>query len=357
MHLALVWTVMLLPLELSAQTAKFHPADDASRPKVINMPDITYPAGKVRRGQEGWVRLSYVIDADGRAIDPIVIDSMGGAPFEQAARDHLPELRFEPSAAGTTLPLNHFQFVFDVDGGRGKATRSFMRRYALVMKNLRNDNVDKARRIVADAERIGGWNRYETTMLMLMAGRMAAESNKPVTQLEYYRRAIGGLDGGATVGSTLPDVLEAIFTIQLNRGQIGNAAVTLERLQGLQPDGEVTKACESRLAEALGHAPPATVEARLYNACDCDEGVPVWVYRPVFREFSFEAVDDNVRSFEARCERGRIRDAVSATRSWRLPDEWGACEIYVFGDDAATFRLIDGYERGATSGNAETGQR
>lgn len=356
MRTILVLTVILLPPELVAETVMFRPGDDASRPKVIAMPDVEYPGSNIRRGQESWVKLSYVIDADGRAVDPIVVDSVGGAPFEQAARDHLVEVRFEPPDGGIPLPLNHFGFVFDVDGGRGKATRSFMRRYALVMKNLENGNVDKAGRIVADAERIGGWNRYEMSMLMLMAGRIAGDRGDPVTQLEYLRRALGGQDQDAVVGRTLPAVLETIFTLELDRGQVGNAEVTLERMKRLQPDSDVTKASEARLAGAMRQAPPATVEARIYNPCNCDEGVPIWVYRPAFREFSFEATDDNVRSFEARCERGRIRDDVSTKRSWRLPDDWGTCEIYVFGEDAANFRLIDGYEGGTKSDEAETSE-
>lgn len=44
-----------------------------------DLPD--YPRGGLLRGQEGWVQLSFVVTADGRAIDPIVINSSGGAGF------------------------------------------------------------------------------------------------------------------------------------------------------------------------------------------------------------------------------------------------------------------------------------
>ena len=49
----------------------------------------SYPADLADSGQEGWVRMHFVVAPDGRAIDPIIIDSSGGAGFETEARKAL----------------------------------------------------------------------------------------------------------------------------------------------------------------------------------------------------------------------------------------------------------------------------
>ncbi|MEJ2128148.1 MAG: energy transducer TonB [Woeseiaceae bacterium] len=54
----------------------------------------SFPSG-LRIGQEGWVSINYVITADGQAIDPVILDSVGGIGFEQSAREALLEWRFE----------------------------------------------------------------------------------------------------------------------------------------------------------------------------------------------------------------------------------------------------------------------
>jgi TonB family protein len=331
----LILLALLLPLQSAAQ-------DDATTPALVSKPELKRPGGNIRRGQEAWVRMSYVITADGGVIDPIVTDSAGGAPFERAAREHIREWRFESPESGSELPLNHAQLFYDVDRGRGKATRNFMRRYGRIMNDVLAGEIEKAQEMIADTRRIGGWNRYETSMLLLMAGRVAGDTADPVSQLEYFRRAIGVSDRGALIGPTRASVLETVFTIQLSRGQLGNAARTLADLRRLQPDSEAASELDARLDVAMREGPPLEVDGRIYNPCDCDEGVPTWVYQPVYRRFSFEPAGGNVDSFEARCEQGRLQDDVAAGKTWLLPQEWGRCELYVFGDDGADFRLVDG---------------
>jgi len=52
------------------------------------------------------VQLSYVVTPDGRAIDPIIINSSGGPEFEDEMRKVTESWRFEPSVTGAELPFN-----------------------------------------------------------------------------------------------------------------------------------------------------------------------------------------------------------------------------------------------------------
>ena len=45
-----------------------------------------FPRHVPRRLQEGWVQMSYIVTPDGRATDPIIINSSGGPEFEHEVR-------------------------------------------------------------------------------------------------------------------------------------------------------------------------------------------------------------------------------------------------------------------------------
>ena len=97
---------------------------------------------------------------------------------------------------------------------------------------------------------------------------------------------------------------------------------------------------------------PIRAKATIANPCDCDAGEPLWSYTPVRRSFSFAEVDGNVERFEARCDNHRISADVEPNTQWSLPDEWGSCQVFVFGDDSATFDFI---EHGDDEGDRDVG--
>ena len=66
----------------------------------------------------------------------------------------------------------------------------------------------------------------------------------------------------------------------------------------------------------------------------------MWFYEPQRRTFSFDNIEGEVTSFEARCQRQRIKGEVTSDREWELPDDWGSCQVFVFGDDGATFDFL-----------------
>ncbi len=45
----------------------------------------TYPRLELNSGNQGWVRLSFVVTENGEVVDPIVTDSSGGHRFEREA--------------------------------------------------------------------------------------------------------------------------------------------------------------------------------------------------------------------------------------------------------------------------------
>lgn len=312
---------------------------------AVDQPPPSFPGGGIRTGQEGWVRLHYVITADGRGADPIVVDSWGGIEFERSARAAVSTWRFEPP--GTELANNTSDVRFEMYRRNRRsyaASSNFLRRYRRIMTHIYFEEIAEAREQVDDTLALGGWNLYESTMLSLMAGRVAGAEGNDTGKLQNYRRALRMDKPRAVDGDDRRDLLVRLFRLQFERAQYAAAMQTIETLRAEPGSGQDLAGLESeaqRASELLGG--PGTVAARatLYNPCACDEGEPLWSYAPSRGTFSFASLDGNVERFEVRCERDRFGGAVETDRRWSLPGDPGQCIVFVFGEDGASFEFVE----------------
>lgn len=310
---------------------------------VIEQPAPEFPR-RIRRSQEGWVQMSYVITPNGQAIDPIIIDSSGGIGFENEVRKVSETWRFGTADVAGELPYNIANFRFTVLGqGRG-STKKFARYAKHIMKNLHAEKVASARGVVDEALHTDGWTLYESTLLYLMAGRVAGAEGDDARKLEMYRRGLAVSDELSLRPDARRDLLEEIFELELRFGQYGAALRTFNTLKDLRGSADAVARLSTRVDEVeaiLRRDENVVANATIVNPCNCEDGVPLWHYAPVRRTFSFANVSGNVDRFEARCERRRISDNVVPARTWTLDEDWGFCRIFVFGDDQARFDFLE----------------
>lgn len=351
-----VFASMLYPASVFAKKFEVEMDTSGVAAPAVEQSAPAFPDGKMRRGQEGWVRLNFVVGPDGRALDPIIVDSSGGKLFEQSALAVIDNWRFQPSDAGMEVANNTVDVRFEIEGDRDRATRNFLRRYRRIVQDLYYENLDKARDQVDAANEFGGWNLYESTMLALLNGRVEAAEGDNVGQLEHYRRALAVSNRTALDGEQRRDVISKIFELEIETQQYGTAITTLEELHA-EPGSDTVLAsiadAVTRLESSIGGSEPIVANATIYNPCDCDAGDPLWTYSPVRRSFSFDELNGNVERFEARCESNRISAQVETDTKWSLPADWGSCQVFVFGDDAATFEFI---EHGEDTGDISVGR-
>jgi len=249
------------------------------------------PRHRPRRLQEAWVRMSYVVTADGRAIDPIIINSSGGIQFENEVRKVSESWRFEPSATGAELPLNVTDTRFSIRG-RGKGTtRRFARFARHIMYDLHAGDVAAARKQADIALNMGGWNLYESTILWLMVGRIEGAEGNDVGKLEMYRRGLATSDERSLRRNARIDLLEDIFELESEFGQYSAAMQTMATLKAIRGSQEAVARLSARSREItnlLASDPTLVASATVVNPCDCDAGVALWDYVPTRRIFSFD---------------------------------------------------------------------
>ncbi|MDH5621324.1 MAG: energy transducer TonB, partial [Gammaproteobacteria bacterium] len=280
---------------------------------------------------------------DGRAIDPIIIDSSGGIGFEHEVVKASEAWRFEPAGIPGELPYNLADFHFTIIGQGKGSTKKFARYAKHIMKNLHAEKLADARGIVDEALRTGGWSLYESTILFLMAGRVAGAEGDDAQKLEMYRRGLAVSDDHSLRPNARRDLLGEIFELELQFGQYAAAMRTFAALEAVPGSADIVERLSARSDEAaaiLDGDEDLVAKATIMNPCNCDEGIPLWDYGPVRRSFSFANISGNVDRFEARCERRRVSDIVRPAQTWTLEENWGSCRIFVFGDDRATFDFL-----------------
>jgi len=317
-------------------------AESRGNAVLIKQGNANYPGGTVRSGQEGWVRASFVVTTDGRAIDPIIMDSSGGPGFESGLAGSLDDWQFEPTAI--ELPNNIIDFRHEIRRGRDAATSNFIRRTRRIMTHLLNDEVAPAREQADEATELGGWNLYESTMLWLMLGRVEGAEGNNAGKLEMYQRALAMGNSKALPREDRIELLEKIFLLQSYFEQYAAARRTANALEGASGAEEAVERIAARSAEIdriLAEEDTIAARATIANPCDCDAGTPLWHYAPARRTFSFANTDGNVERFEARCDSHRISAAIEPDKTWKLEPAWGGCRVFVFGDDGASFDFVE----------------
>ena len=301
-----------------------------------------FPGKGVRRGQEGWVHVHFVVSPDGRAMDPVIVDSVGGVEFEKSVRDVVNDWTFEPT--GERQMSASAIVRFETYRGRDLATSNFLRRYKDIVRDLHNEKIADAREKLDETATLGGWNLYESTMLWLMIGRVEGAEGNDVGKLEAYRRALAINNRAALNEEGRRDLLQQTFELEMGQSQYAAASKTLATLEA-QPNAEEALNELSSLAMVLENrvsgAAPLSAQATLFSPADSDDSESLWVYEPLRRTFSFAALNGNVERFEVRCERNRLDGPVAAGQAWTLPDDARDCRVFVFGDDGASFDFVE----------------
>jgi len=344
MRRCLIAAACLLAQAAAAQNFVTETDTSAVRAVPVAEPAPAYPSGVSRSGAEGWVRLHFVVAADGQAVDPIVVDSVGGEAFERSALDTLAQWRFEPAADGSEIGNNVVDMRFEIRVGRDLATSNFMRRYRRIVTHLHHEETETAREQVDQAVALGGWNLYEATMLNLMLGRVEAQEGDLNGKLEFYRRALGVGDRAALNGEDRRDVIKRIFEAEFATGQYGSAQATAAMLSG-QPNSEADYAALAddlaTIDAALSGDDDLVVTGALSNACDCDTSEPVWHYRPARAAFRLRSTTGELTRYETRCDALRDSGAVETGRTISLPDGDANCRVFLFGAEGTTFELVE----------------
>jgi TonB family protein len=300
-----------------------------------------YPERLRNTGREGWVRLSFVVSPDGTVADPIIEDSSGGREFERAARSAVQKWTYEPATwNGVPVEQCHMNvnISFFIPDSRG-ASRRFRARFDSITQLLDENEVDAARELLETTAGSKRLNLYELARVWLLRARVAEARGNTAGELRNLRRA--AYDEQWLEPELYSAVLRSIFWLQIDTKKYSAALATHEKLAARPEEvtPEISEAVSQIVSFVNGDKLLGT-EGFIADADETDE-TPHWAHSLLRREFGFAEINGSVGRLEIRCDWNRAIDVVEKNRTWAIPESWGNCRLFVFGEPGASFKLIE----------------
>ncbi|WP_155694910.1 energy transducer TonB [Psychrosphaera haliotis] len=112
--------------------------------KPVDKKAPRYPSSAAKRGREGWVQMSFIIDTDGSVLEPTVIDSAGDVAFERAALRAIKKWKYTPAEKdGEVIQQCDTKLQFDFSINNNGVSEKFSTFYNSAAKLLENKEADK----------------------------------------------------------------------------------------------------------------------------------------------------------------------------------------------------------------------
>lgn len=323
-------------------------ADDSTSKQVYAKPvDRTaprYPSSELRKRQQGWVELNYVVTKTGDVVEPVVEASSGSRAFERAALNTVKNWRYEPAMLNGE-PIQQcktaVRIAFAMEGAQSEVSRNFYRKYRKIDKTLAKGEVESASAELEKAFELKGLTLGELSWLWALQARLAGLQGDSEMQLVAVRRAL------AVSKEWIPDELRSgLLTTQvileLKQNRFAAALDAYAKLQAM--DNANTADLDPVIRKIQKHIDSDEFlvnEAVIGGDGSCASCSSQWRYRPMRRAIEIADVDGTLGNLELRCEWQRFVDKARENVAWSIPASWGECSVVVFGETGSTFKLVE----------------
>lgn len=314
--------------------------------KPIERSAPRYPSREIRKGQQGWVQLSYVVTTDGSVIEPVVQNSSGSDAFEKAALNVVKRWSYEPATwDGNPVQQCHTEIMisFAIEGEETGVTRRFVHRYKRAEKAITAGDLSKAQDIVDEIVDDFSLSLGETAWLWSLRARLAGLTGDKEAQLIALRRAIGN-DGQWVDKKLYPSLLFVKTALEFENGEYSSALRSHDKLMETKfehPQMELLDPYVSAVNGFVTSEKTLSIPALIGGQEGCVDCATNWHYRPLRRKFSIADVNGGLRNIEFRCAWQRVVDQAAEGTTWDIPEDWGDCSIIVFGEPGSTFNLLE----------------
>ena len=317
------------------------PRVDASRAQILQQSGPKYPRDAKKRGQEGWVMLSFMVNEKGGVSDALIEDSSGVPAFEKEALKVVKKWRYEPATFnGDPVPQRQTRLVltYAMDMPRRGASLRFREGYSSVQERLNEQDYTGAEREWQTLADFDGWNLYETARLWSLYALVGEAQGDNAQALTGLLRATRG--GGSYLEKDFyAAALRKMFVLQLQADNRAGALATygqLERRAGSLDGFQQLTEAATTLRERLQAAEVLATEARV----EVIAGKIFWTRRLLRREIELFDIRGKLETIDFRCDWGRVTDKAVVGKRWQLPPEYGDCDVYVYGRKGSRFSLL-----------------
>lgn len=312
-------------------------------PHSINLVEPRYPVSQITSGGEGLVLVNFMVDTDGQAFDPVIVESTGDEVFHQAAINALLDSEFEPAKLeGEPIVGSHSLLVrFELETDAPGATNEFASAYRYFQRALREEEPEREKIETAFSrlEQFGARNHYEHAYLNLARYSYAQLYGTDLEQIRHLRRALSlstsPRDPVYLDDEIIWELRRALFPLQVENNYFAEALETHELM--VESGDEAGAASFQPVVDAVNALRQDDTEYFVPLTLDDAGSTSLQLFKSSFALIDGEG---DLNEIKLRCEREYVAFQVERDVAYSLPDDAGDCSIEIIGDAGADFFLL-----------------
>jgi TonB family protein len=326
-----------------------------------------YPRTEVKSGREGYVVMSFIVEPDGSTSNVLVEDSSGSKYFEKASKKALQKWTFKP-AIENGEPIqqckNTVQLDFKMSGDNESISRKFYSLYNRFNKALGLDAIDSQEldtlfNKINELKLQKGSEFYYKHLIISQYYKREGNQQK---QLYYLNRALNFSDSYSYLKKLQASVSlsakekqrkeEQFFPLyhqklqlELNLEKISDALKTSNNLLLFSNNSENHPAYQKikiQLESLIRSDKPLLVAGTIAER-------EFWQHKLLRHQFSFIDIQGDLTKIDLRCRNKRHVYTVNNRSTWNIPQSWQDCSVYVYGEDNASFTLVQSNDTSSES--------
>ncbi len=328
----------------NAQVAQAAPAEliETFTPPVVSKPRVPkYPKTQQALGQEGWVRLNYMVNPQGIPYDVTVVSSSSESAFAKAASRAVRQTVYEPANLnGRAIDAGLSAFIiFQLVGGGDGATRNFVNLYKSFFKHLEQERLDKAEKALTNL-RNRDRNLYEEAYLHLAEFNYKRKTGASPSQMYGSVKKAAAMDGdrGYLPDDLLTSVLQNKLTLELLLHELGYA----KRTATLLKERQLTEKARARVDAALTQIEQVRVAETSFGT---DGVVPegnLGFHALLHKRFHLRDVQGDIAELRIHCDRGYVGFIPKPEMEYKIKSGLGSCHLTLIGTPGSTYTLVQG---------------
>jgi len=297
--------------------------------------DPKYPSQAVRQGKEGWVKMSYVISAEGRVQDIEILDSSGDYGFKKEARRALKKWKYSP-AIENDKPIESCNTTIQFDFSMAhKASKKYLAQYDKTSDFLEKNDLPELEKNIEILKSFTNNNDEEirTNLLLGQYGELIKDKK---IQFHAYSR-VKSVSGPSLVNSIKTPVYQRLYTLYLEKNMIKKALKISDEILKIDDAKAIHEQMTNhklKVEQYINSQKPIVISADIEKRTN-------WQHSLVRDAFSINDIDGRLTKLEIRCANKRKAFTIEEKTTWQIPSSWQECSVLVFGEDDTTFKLVE----------------
>lgn len=290
------------------------------------------PASEIRQGHEGWVEINAMISPEGRAYEPVVVDSSGNVAFEKAALGWAAAHKFKAATLNGSPIDSGYSFKVIFAQGQNGASKGFIARYKELIALAQSGDKSSTE---AALQKLAPQNLYEDAFMGIAQYAYFGRWGTVAQQMEALHRAIANEHQAKYLSDALfQSASMSLFNLQIQSGYFGSAMQTYEDLSQQQ------KSAPDVQANIVGLRTLQTNDTAFTVRGAIEEKYTRWNYRLLKQHFSVVVTSGELTEIKLRCDKKFVLIPYSTDFEYTIPNSFGSCDMEMIGSGGTEFALI-----------------